>query len=209
MKILQGKHTYIIGAMAAAVIIISVFAYLFPRFPGDLRLALFAQSVGGDGTESFMRWVSFLFGGAGAVSLIVVSAILVWRRIGIKGALIVSISGVSTLFNEALKVLVGRSRPTEELVRVMVDERNASFPSGHSCLAVVILGILGYLIMERIQNKVFRRLFLALITAVILLVGVSRVYLGAHWPSDVIGGYLVGGLLLVFLIRLYNVLKGV
>lgn len=102
--------------------------------------------------------------------------------------LIVSVSG-SSLLNYYLKWLFKRDRPT---FNPLVDESGYSFPSGHSMVSFSFIGILGYLLTTMVRKKSMKVLILTLSTLLILLIGFSRIYLGVHYPSDVIAGFAAG-----------------
>jgi undecaprenyl-diphosphatase len=82
------------------------------------------------------------------------------------------------------------------LVHVLTYPGDYSFPSGHTVHYVVFLGFLWFLTLVLVRPRLLRWTLLAVNGALVLLVGLSRVYLGAHWASDVLGGYLLGGALL-------------
>jgi membrane-associated phospholipid phosphatase len=151
-----------------------------------------------------MQWVSIIFTGWHSALLIVAIGALVWWRIGSLEAVLVPVGGLLTLFNEVFKIAINRPRPPADMVRVLVQEHDQGFPSGHAFLAVIILGLLAYFLFIKLKKEAFRMVALAGLVMVILLVGASRVYLGVHWTSDVIGGYLIGGVFLTALIWFYR-----
>jgi undecaprenyl-diphosphatase len=71
----------------------------------------------------------------------------------------------------------------------------------------MVLGLLAYFIFINVKNHIVRTVILIGLAALILLIGTSRVYLGVHWPSDVVGGYIIGGALLTGLIWFYRTRK--
>ncbi len=100
---------------------------------------------------------------------------------------------LSTLSNIFLKSVINRSRPAFEHL-VSVD--TLSYPSGHSMSAMAFYGFLIYLCLRYEMNTALRIVAVSILVLLILTVGVSRIYLGVHFPSDVVAGY-VGGLIWV------------
>ncbi|MBW4546668.1 MAG: phosphatase PAP2 family protein [Symplocastrum torsivum CPER-KK1] len=101
--------------------------------------------------------------------------------------LIIAAAGAIAL-NNLLKVLFGRARPM--LWERVVDVGQYSFPSGHAMISMVIFGIIGYLVSSK-----FPLWRIGIISLTILLVtgiGLSRLYLGVHWPTDIVAGYAAG-----------------
>jgi len=105
-----------------------------------------------------------------------------------------------------LKYVVGRPRPDYQLI---VIDSNPSFPSGHTLLAVIFGGVLIYLIGLWVKPVLLRRSIQVTIFAAVIMMGASRVYLGVHWPSDVIGAYALGAMALIGLIGLRNAVASV
>jgi undecaprenyl-diphosphatase len=141
--------------------------------------------------EGTVRDVTAL--GSTAVLLLIVAAVVIhFFLIGrARTALftlcaVVSGQAVSSL----LKLEVDRPRP--ELVSHLVTETSLSFPSGHAMLSAVTYLTLGALAARFLPGRVTRVYILALAVLVTLMVGVSRVYLGVHWPSDVLAGWCAG-----------------
>ena len=122
---------------------------------------------------------------------------------------IVLSAGGSALLNSILKKVIARPRPTSDLVMVFRPLDTQSFPSGHVTFYVCFFGFLfftAYALLPR--GSVARRVALILTALPILLIGLSRVYLGAHWPSDTIGAYFSSGLWLAFSLDMYRRWKG-
>ena len=106
--------------------------------------------------------------------------------------------------NLLLKQLINRARPTlEHLVTV----KTLSYPSGHAMTAMAFYGFLIYLIFTFKFKKVLKFSIITLLGFLILSIGVSRIYLGVHFPSDIVGGFVAGFIWVVFCILVLNILK--
>ena len=110
------------------------------------------------------------------------------------GLVISAVLIISTLVNNVLKLILQRPRPE---VLAFVEEHSYSFPSGHTMAAVSMYGILFYIILKSNMNKKIKIVLNIILTLIPILVAISRVYLGAHFISDVIGAYLVSSILLL------------
>ncbi len=108
------------------------------------------------------------------------------------------------IMNTLLKLLIARPRPASDLVVVYFQHGTKSFPSGHVVSYVAFYGLLFYFVYRSGGRSPLRIALLILLGMMIGLVGVSRVYLGAHWPSDVAGGYLFGSLWLSLMIHWFE-----
>ena len=190
----------VIAGLAVGAAVLCICAHWEPRFPGDLRLALLVQSVHNKTLNSLMEWGSFLSGGWRAPALVVAGSMAAWRSLGRREVGLVLITLLSSPVSSGLKLIVGRPRPTADLVVVFRAEPGNSFPSGHALFAIVFWGLLAYFALTRLQRRGLRMLTFSGFVAIIIWIGVSRVYLGAHWPSDVLGGYIIGTLFLMSLV---------
>lgn len=106
--------------------------------------------------------------------------------------------------NVLLKQIINRSRPLGEH---MVTVKTLSYPSGHAMLSMAFYGFLIYLIFQFKLKKTFKVALITLLVILILSIGISRIYLGVHYPSDVIGGYLAGFIWMIFCILIFNLIK--
>jgi undecaprenyl-diphosphatase len=103
----------------------------------------------------------------------------------------------SAVLNELLKQFFHRVRP--ELHR-LIEVGGFSFPSGHAMNAFTVYGVVSFLLWRHISTRLGRLILIISSAVMILLIGVSRIYLGVHYPSDVIGGYLASCVWLTFAI---------
>ncbi len=108
-------------------------------------------------------------------------------RVGIAAAAAI---GLGALANSTMKLVVARPRP--DLLTPIVVEPGYSFPSGHSLSAMVAYGVIAVLVARSGMPRPARVGIIGLLAALVALVGLSRVYLGVHYPTDVIGGWLMG-----------------
>ena len=192
---------------AAFLVTVAIFllAWAFPTFPGDRGALQGFQDNQSGWLDTAALAVTSLGGWAAAIVLmagLILYFAICRRRVD---ALIVLISGAPVLAGFFLKEIVGRARP--DLLIAGSAPSTMSFPSGHSLFAMVFGGLLIVLVGELVQSTPVRRGLQVGLALLILAVGASRVYLGVHWPSDVIGGYLFGGMALLGLIFVRNIMS--
>lgn len=168
-----------------------------PRsFDADILLA-FRQAgqpnvpVGPLWLEGAMRDITSL--GSASVLVLITTATIIYfllvRRWATALLIFVAVAGGQVL-SSLLKVGIDRPRP--ELVSHLVTETSLSFPSGHAMLSAVTYLTLGSLAARFLPGRVAKVYVLSLSVLVAILVGISRIYLGVHWPSDVLAGWCAG-----------------
>ena len=113
-------------------------------------------------------------------------------------------AALSRVLSGIVKGWVDRPRPSASVVDVVYELGGPSFPSGHVLGAALFYGFLIYCAELSISNKAVRRLVQGSLATVILLMGYSRVELGAHWPTDVLGGFAIGLLVLGAMVWLHR-----
>lgn len=125
------------------------------------------------------------------ISVAVAVAILGYakRQFGVVFAELLAL--LSFAGNTVIKNITQRSRP-DTLYAQNMKIKSYSFPSGHAFGSVVIYGLLAYLVFSRLPEP-WNYIVTTILVSLIILIGVSRVYLGAHFPSDVLAGWLLGG----------------
>ena len=138
----------------------------------------------------------------GAISLISITIILLVvlknKKIGI--AVMINLL-ISTVLNIILKNIVQRPRPNEFR---LITETGYSFPSGHSMVSMAFYGYLIYLIYKYVKNKYVKWISIGVLSLLICSIGISRIYLGVHYTSDVLGGFLISLAYLIIYIELVN-----
>ena len=183
-------------------LVIFLLAWSFATFPGDeVALERFQDNQTG-WLDAAALGVTRLGWAPVSTTLIVVTvaSLFVMRRRA--DALVVALSGIPIGLGILLKDVIGRARP--EYFLTSSAPSSLSFPSGHSLFAMVFGGLLIVLVEELPVSTPIRRSLQTVLVLLILGVGASRVYLGVHWPSDVVGGYMFGIVALLGLVWLRN-----
>jgi membrane-associated phospholipid phosphatase len=144
------------------------------------------------------------------VGLIALAATLFWIvDLRLEAVMVVALSATSAMLNVLIKYLVARPRPAPDLVDVMHSTSGSSFPSGHVMSSIALWGLIFSLTLLLFQGRHWWRTTLLIVSGLfVVLIGPSRIYLGAHWASDVLGAYLLGGLVLGMALWMYLDLKG-
>lgn len=156
------------------------------RTPGD-----HADPIGPWWLEAMMRDITSL-GGTAVLTLVTVIAVFylaIDRKWHAAILLAVSVGG-GTLLSSLLKLEYQRPRP--DLVARLAEVHTLSFPSGHAMLSAVTYLTIGALLARTAERRRLKSYILGVVIFLTLLVGVSRVYLGVHWPTDVLAGWCVG-----------------
>lgn len=172
----------------AAAIVACLIAHWIDRLPGDLEIARAVQSI-----ASGPGWASAVTGAVVVPKLFVLiatSIALCWWRGGLRAALVVAAAiGLIWLIGEPIKGLVQRPRPTADLVTVVGTPHGFGFPSTFATLwSACWLPV----VLHTWRRQTPLDTALAILATVALLVGAAaRVTLGAHWPSDIVGAYLI------------------
>ncbi len=126
--------------------------------------------------------------GAPIILITTTIAILILYKNKKTGILIIANLVISTLLNYLLKNIIQRPRPKGYR---LIEESGYSFPSGHSMVSMAFYGFLIYLIWNNMKNKTAKYILCSVLTVLMLSIGFSRIYLGVHYASDVIAGFLV------------------
>ncbi len=191
-------HLILLGVFVAAAVI----AHTLRADSPDVWVT--AQIQRWQGVDGLLRVVSW-FGYAPQAVLI--DAVLIVGLYALRCRveatfLLLSVAGAGIL-DWLVKVLVRRPRPAGPDVHVLAHVDGFSFPSGHVVSYVALFGFLAYLAWIALRSPLLRWAAVSLCLVLLVLVGPSRIYLGAHWASDVLGAYLLGGLWLSVVLRAY------
>lgn len=190
----------IVVPVAAALIFLALAAMVASgqSFALDSKLILAFRSaadpsvpLGPAWLQEAMRDLTALGSFVGLGSMMLVAALILWKcdhqRLAI--GLLVAI-GSGMVASTVLKIVIGRNRP--DIVEHAALTFTASFPSGHAFLSSVTLLCIAGFVGLAVRRDDITRLSVALAWCLILAIGISRIYLGVHWPTDVLAGWCLG-----------------
>lgn len=189
---------------AAVFVTLAVVAHWVAYFPIDLRITLAVQAYHGEPFARAMYAVSWLgfMPQVWVICLVTAGLILAF---GLRWEAIVCLFAEAGVIVGALtKLVVTRPRPASDLVHVFAQLPSSGFPSGHVLEFTCFAGFLGFLTFTLVRPSVGRSIVMAALGLLILAMGLSRIYQGQHWFSDVMGAYLLGSLWLALSIKLYR-----
>ena len=190
--------SWLLAALGFAIM--AGFAAATDYFPADLWLSHRLQDADAHALSEALDWASRLAEMPLVVAVGLASALGLALLASRSGAIWLVAALIVSLSNRGVKFLVDRPRPADDLVEVSEKTASAAFPSGHVTAAVLVYGFIFYLAGLLIPVRLLRFLVQASCLVIIVLTALQRVYAGVHWPSDVLGGLLFGGLLLALLI---------
>jgi len=192
VRVVLRSRTFLI-VMLVATVVLAIIAASNPDWllRIDQPVSEWIRAPGGD--LSFAKLVTQLGSSYLAITVGGVAVFLLWRRCRASAISIGALIGAAFTADLVLKVVVDRTRPPDPAVSTQL----GSFPSGHVIHAVVIFGLVPLLVWILTNRSVFLRLGFVAFAVVVTLVALSRVRLGAHWPSDVITSFFIGSSLLL------------
>jgi membrane-associated phospholipid phosphatase len=192
-------------ALAVSFAILTIYVRRVAFFPIDLSITRFVQTMDYPGMTVLMNLVSWV----GYAPQSYIFPALVVALLAILGfhweALVCLLAAVfEELLNLLVKVMIHRPRPSASLVHVFKELGSYSFPSGHVMFYTCFMGFLWFITFSLLKPSWKRTILLAVFGSHVLLVGVSRIYLGEHWASDAVGAYLLGSIALIAVIQFYR-----
>ncbi len=170
--------------------------------PGDLVVTLWLQEwlPPGDVAGSLLAYADRLVWLLSTIAFVVTLAGRQWLA-----ASFIFLAGFTALLlSYALKLLVARPRPSVELVQIVDPSETYGFPSTNALLSVVLLGMICYLVWQSRPPGLSMVVTLAASSLLIVASGLSRVYVGEHWATDVLGGWLFGAGWLLVLVAVHR-----
>jgi len=192
----------VIGILGLVTVVLSIFASVLDYFPGDIAVSNWIQSFKTPWLDTTMQSIS-IFGDTVPQLIVSVAIVgIIFLTIGRLESVLFGFGiGTAFLLNKILKLVIDRPRPNHSIMEVITKFDLGSFPSGHVMHMTVLLGVLTFLVHKNVSNKYFRMPLFILLFNLWAATGISRIYLGVHWLSDVVGGFLWGiiALYLIFL----------
>ncbi|WP_235206683.1 phosphatase PAP2 family protein [Paenibacillus tyrfis] len=198
---MQPKQEWLTGKyILTAVVIVLLSLLIFVKFAHDLQenqLERFdrtyidwIQSYISPKLTIWMKGITELGSFQTLFVLLLVSvSLMVWRKKKWEALFfMVAVTG-GMLFNQLLKQIFERQRP---MLHRIVEETGYSFPSGHSMASIVFYGMLAMLFLMFVKSPALKLLIAVTAGCLIIMIGVSRIYLGVHYPSDVVAGFAAG-----------------
>lgn len=161
----------------------------------DTFIYNFIRSLKSDFFDTYFVFIT-KFGNESTIILFVVVAVLLlknkWRM------MMLEIPIISVVSNQVIKYIIRRDRPS---VLKLIKQGGYSYPSGHSMIAVAVYGLLIYFVLKKVRNKSWKYGLSFLLVVLIVSIGVSRIYVGVHYASDVLGGFILATAELLLLIN--------
>ncbi|PWW33967.1 MULTISPECIES: phosphatase PAP2 family protein [Paenibacillus] len=184
-----------------AIIALSISDNQIHRF--DDTLITWIQGMESPSMTRWMELFTWIGSGLPVVAITLISMIVLYVFLGHRRELLFlgCVIAGSAILNTLLKLVFQRARPT---IHRIIEATGYSFPSGHSMTAFSLYGGLAFLIWKHVPTTVGRIAIIVVSAAFILTIGMSRIYLGVHYPSDVVGGYFLSGCWLATCIWFYQ-----
>ena len=178
--------------VVAVAIVFALDTYLVatrPLLPFDVPVAVFVQSFPWGPVTYVFDVINFTAGylqvAVGAAAIIV---LFIWER---RAGYLMAIGSVSSLLDNLIKLAMARQRPSADLVHILTPAPGYSYPSGHAVFFTWLSFMVAFSLAPHVKPRNQWILWVAA-ALVILLACLARVWAGAHWPSDVAGGFLLG-----------------
>lgn len=176
-------------------LLITIFIFTNKIVPFDDWIYEKVISIRNNSWDSFYQSITVL--GNTTTVVVIVGLLLILLKKQEKyllGITILSTVGI----NQLLKFIFHRARP--EHLRLIV-EKGYSFPSGHAMISIALYGFIIYCIYKKVSNSWIKSYFIFIFLLLIIGIGLSRIYLGVHYPSDILGGYTLSLIILLFIIE--------
>lgn len=186
-----------LGVLSLLFIILTVLVCTNTIEPLDNATSSFIISIRSPELTNTMNIITNISGSYALIVFTTLFIILIKKK---KYPLAITINLIAVFITSQLaKAIVERDRPLD----MLVSAPGYSYPSGHSMVGLAYFSFLSYLVIKYIPNKIVKIILPIVFTITILLVGFSRIYLGVHYLSDVLAGFLLGAIYLIIFINIY------
>lgn len=186
-----------LGVLFLLFIILTVLVCTNTIEPLDNATSSFIISIRSPELTNTMNIITNISGSYALIVFTTLFIILIKKK---KYPLAITINLIAVFITSQLaKAIVERDRPLD----MLVSAPGYSYPSGHSMVGLAYFSFLSYLVIKYIPNKIVKIILPIVFTITILLVGFSRIYLGVHYLSDVLAGFLLGAIYLIIFINIY------
>ena len=204
MRFLNKNARQIFAVIILGFVALTTLVLIFPHSVVDLEFSEEIQEHHNHFLDFVMKSISWFGLMYSSITLVTLSSILFYFCKKRRTAYYCSSTLLIGLITYIIKILVDRPRPGKQLVRVIMDAQHQSFPSGHVSFYIVFFGFIAFVLHHhKWLNSIVRKIIIFFCLFLVLTVPISRVYLGVHWFTDVLGGFLLGMLFLWLLISLY------
>lgn len=184
---------YVLIGISISFVLLSILISFFPQDYLDIAFSHEVQEHQNPFLDRVMELISWFGYYPGSVLTVVVPALVMLIFRYFREAMFMVLTSIANLIDSGIKLLVNRPRPSDKLVRIVQKVQQQSFPSGHVVFYVVFFGFL-LVLMYTLKSipKTVRIIVGSVSFLLIISIPLSRVYLGAHWFTDVVGGFLLG-----------------
>ena len=192
------KKKYILISLLLIFLLITILVITNNTILFDNSIYKFLFSLRNNTLDSIMKNIT-KFGNTTFIIMTLIILIIILKK---DDGYLLLINVISTIgMNQLLKYIIRRPRPDH--LRLIV-EKGFSYPSGHSMISIGLYGFIIYIINKKIKDKYLKIPLIIIFSLLIIGIGLSRIYLGVHYPSDVLGGYILSFIIMILVINYYN-----
>lgn len=206
LNVIKNNKRFVLLFICLAIfifILINILNGNIANFDNDIYTVI--SSLKSNFMTSFLKTIT-RFADEEPLILIAIICLIAIKNRKIGASIVVNLAS-SAFVNHLIKEIVQRPRPPMEFR--MVEESSFSFPSGHAMTGATFYGLIIYFILKNVKNKKLRNTICVVLSLLIFLIGMSRIYLGVHYASDVLAGFAVAIVYLVlyitFVLKLFKI----
>ncbi|MDB5128546.1 phosphatase PAP2 family protein [Mucilaginibacter sp.] len=198
------RMLYVIGTITVGFLLLTAFVFFLPLSIIDREFSEEVQEHQNQFLDTVMKVISWFGYMPNSPIIVLGTAFMFFLAKYKREAIFVVLTLISGLVSSLVKLLINRPRPSQSLVRILEKTQQQSFPSGHVLFYVTFFGFLTLLMYQLTAIPKYLRTIIAVASLLLIFsIPFSRIYLGAHWFTDVLGGLLLGLLCLSAVSYLY------